>query len=186
MLRCAAVIVAVLVLASPAQGCCRRVHLLPRPHATHAPWPPLAIGDSVMIPAARRLARGGIEVDAREGRFMRSAIRILATRRRRHRRPHVVVVGLGTNFPVTYAEIRRALKLLGPGRTLAFVTPFRSWRALDSSAIRRAARRHPHRVSIVDWAARAAGHPSWFWGDGTHLRPSGARAYARLLLSAAR
>src|SRR5436305_9193198 len=125
MVRALAIGLAALGLAAPPAGaCCRGVHLMPhgRPiTAGRDAWPPLAIGDSVMIPAARRLARGGIEVDAREGRFMRSAIRILATRRRRHRRPHVVVVGLGTNFPVTYAEIRRALKLLGPGRTLAFV-----------------------------------------------------------------
>src|SRR3954467_12338077 len=92
--------VAALLLAAPAGACCRRVHL--QPHTVpKAGWPPLAIGDSVMIPAARRLARAGFEVDAREGRFMRSAIKMLAKRRRRERRPHVVVVGLGVNYPAT-------------------------------------------------------------------------------------
>src|SRR3954447_18551737 len=170
--------------AQPAGACCRRVHLLPHGDATHARWPPLAIGDSVMIPAARRLARSGFEVDAREGRFMRSAIKMLAKRKRRHRRPHLVVVALGTNYPATYGEIRRALRLLGPGRVLAMVTPWRSYRALDSGASWHAKRRHPHRVRVVDWAAAAAGHSSWFRGDGTHLRPAGARAYARVLRAA--
>jgi hypothetical protein len=179
-----AVIIA-LVASAPAQGCCRRVHLHPSA-VEKASWPPLAIGDSVMIPAARRLARGGFEVDAREGRFMRSAIKMLARRKRKHRRPHLVVVALGTNHPATYAEIGRALRMLGPGRTLAMVTPWRSYRALDSSAIWRARRRHPHRVKVIDWAAYAAPHPGWFWGDGTHLRPSGARGYARLLRAAIR
>src|SRR3954469_2488257 len=129
--------VAALLLAAPAGACCRRVHL--QPHAVpKAGWPPLAIGDSVMIPAARKLARSGFEVDAREGRIMRNAIKILAKRKRRHRRPHLVVVALGTNYPATYGEIRRALRLLGPGRVLAMVTPWRSSRALDSSAIWRA------------------------------------------------
>src|SRR4051812_44485691 len=174
-----------LVVAAPSHGCCRRVHL--QPHTIpKAGWPPLVIGDSVMIPAARRLARAGFEVDAREGRFMRSAIKMLAKRKRRNRRPHVVVVALGTNYPATYREIRRALRLLGPARRLGLVTPWRSYRALDSSAIWRAKRRHPRRVRVVDWAARAGPHPEWFWGDGTHLRPSGARAYARVLRTAVR
>jgi hypothetical protein len=185
MLRTAVIALAALaVTVAPAGACCRRVHLLPHRHVTHARWPPLAIGDSVMIPAARKLAHSGFEVDAREGRFMRSAIKMLAKRKRRHRRPHLVVVALGTNYPATYGEIRHALRLLGPHRVLAMVTPWRSYRALDSSAIWRAKRRHPRRVKVVDWAAAAAGHSSWFWGDGTHLRPAGARAYARVLRTA--
>src|SRR3954454_13131441 len=180
-----ATLTALAMTAAPSGACCRRVHLFP-PHVEKGSRPPLAIGDSVMIPAARRLARSGFEVDAREGRFMRSAIKMLAKRKRRHRRPHLEVVALGTNYPATYGEIRRALRLLGPGRVLAMVTPWRSYRALDSSAIWRARRRHPHRVKVVDWAATAAGHSSWFWSDGTHLRPAGARAYARVLRTAIR
>lgn len=183
MLRVAVTTIAVLALAPAASdACCVRVHLFPR-HQRIDP-PPLAIGDSVMIAAARRLARAGFEVDAREGRFMRSALRILHTRRRTATRPRVVVVALGTNFPATHREIRRALKLLGPHRKLALVTPERSWRALDSSAIRTAKRRHPRRVRVLDWAALSTAHPEWFWGDGTHLRPAGARAYVRLLRQA--
>jgi hypothetical protein len=186
MLRLLAVAVAAfglaavgLVAVSPASGCCIRVQLLPR-HPKSDP-PPLAIGDSVMIAAARTLARRGFEVDAREGRFMRSALRILKTRRRRDTRPSVVVVALGTNFPPTYREIRRSLRLLGPRRTLALVTPLRSWRPLPAPAIWRAARNHPRRVRVLDWAGLSVRHPEWLWGDGTHLRPGGARAYARLL-----
>jgi hypothetical protein len=186
MLRAFVIAVAAMAIAAaPAGACCRRVHLRPA-EVEKGKRPPLAIGDSVMIPAARRLARSGFEVDAREGRFMRSAIKMLAKRKRRHRRPHLVVVALGTNYPATYGEIRHALRLLGPGRVLAMVTPWRSYRALDSGAIWRAKLRHPHRVRVVDWAAAAAGHSSWFWGDGTHLRPAGARAYARVLRTAIR
>jgi hypothetical protein len=187
MLRGVTIAVALLAVASaPAGACCRRVHVYPSQVDKGAGPPPLAIGDSVMIPAAQRLARSGYEVDAREGRFMRHALDILRTRKRKNRRPSLVVVAIGTNFPATYAEIRTALRLLGPGRRLAFVTPFRSWRALDSSAIHRAHRHRPRRVEMIDWAAYARPHPSWFWGDGTHLRPSGASAYARLLRGALR
>jgi hypothetical protein len=182
MLRAVVIsIVALFLLPTASIACCRGVHLLPRHHRALEQRPPLAIGDSVMMAAARRLARAGFEVDAREGRFMRHALKILRRHRRNGTRPRVVVVALGTNMPATYREIRRALALLGPRRTLVLVTPERSWRALDSGAIWAAKRRHPRRVSVLDWAALSVRHPEWFWGDGTHLRPAGARAYARLL-----
>jgi hypothetical protein len=180
MLRVAATtIIALAATAGSAQACCIRVQL--EPHHPASDPPPLAIGDSVMIAAAHRLARSGFEVDAREGRFMRSALRILRTRRRTHSRPGTVVIALGTNLPPTAKEIGTSLRLLGPRRRLALVTPLRSWRPLPSEAMRRAHRRHPHRVRILDWARLSAPHPEWFWGDGTHLRPAGARAYTRLL-----
>jgi hypothetical protein len=181
-----ALLVALLLAPAPTEACCKRVHLYPPGHKHRAGPPPLAIGDSVMIAAARRLARRGFEVDAREGRFMRSALRILRTRRRTGKRPRVVVVALGTNAPARYREIRRALRLLGPRRRLAMVTPMRSWRAIGSGPIYAAKRNHPRRVQVLDWAATGAAHPGWFWGDGTHLRPAGARAYTRVLSRALR
>src|SRR3954471_4193647 len=184
MLRALAIALAALVtITAPAGACCRRVHLFPRQVEKASP-PPLAIGDSVMIAAARRLARMGYEVDAREGRFMRHALHILRKRKRRHIRPRLVVVAIGTNYPASYGQIRRALALLGPHRTLAFVTPKRSWRGIGTGTIYRAARHWPHRLKVLDWVGYSARHPGWFWGDGTHLRPSGARGYARLLRTA--
>jgi hypothetical protein len=147
--------------------------------------PPFAIGDSVMLGAARNLARAGFEVDAREGRFMRSALRILAHRARDGLRPPVVVVALGTNFPATPSELRHALRLLTRGQTLALVTPKRSWRAIGIGPIWALNHRHPGRVRVLDWVTRSAPHPEWFYADGTHLRPAGARAYTRLLREAA-
>jgi hypothetical protein len=162
-----------------ATACCRGIHLEARHPRAHPP--PLVIGDSVVMAAARRLARAGFEVDAREGRFMRHGLAILRRRRKRDRRPHTVVIALGTNAPATLRQIRRALILLGPGRKLALVTPFRSYRAIGSATIYAAKRRWPQRVEVLDWATSAAGHASWFWGDGTHLRPAGAKAYARMV-----
>ena len=176
---------AALAIAAPTQACCRRVHLGPKQVEKSSP-PPLAIGDSVMIAAARRLARMGYEVDAREGRFMRHALHILRKRKRRHIRPRLVVVAIGTNYPASYAQIREALHLLGPHRTLAFVTPKRSFRGIGTATIYRAHRHWPHRLKVLDWVRYSARHPEWFWSDGTHLRPSGARGFARLLRTAFR
>jgi hypothetical protein len=92
-----------------------------------------------------------------------------------------VVIAIGTNYPARYREILRALRLLGRGRTLALVTPKRSYRGIGLVPIQRADRRHPRRIRVIHWVRHSAGHPEWFYADGTHLRPSGARAYTRLL-----
>jgi hypothetical protein len=78
------------------------------------------------------------------------------------------------------------LALLHANQALAFVTPKRSFGGLRDGALWAAHRRHPHRVRVLDWLSFSAGHDDWFYGDGTHLRPSGALAYARLLAQALR
>ena len=146
---------------------------------------PLAIGDSVMLGAVKQLARRGFEVDARCARSTREGLGILRKRRRRGTLPQIVVFALGTNMAVTGRAIRRALRTLGRGRTLILVTPLRYGRAFHTGPMRRAARKQPRRVRLVDWAGRARRNRHWTGGDRTHLTPSGAEAYARLLKRAA-
>jgi hypothetical protein len=185
--RSAAVAVVALALAPVASSaCCIGIHLQPPKHARRFDPAPIAIGDSVLLGAAHEVARKGFEVDAREGRFMRNALKVLRHLRRDHRRPPVVVIAIGTNMPPTGAEIAAGLRLLTRNQTLALVTPFRSGALLADGAAWAAHRRHPHRVRVLDWARAAARHPDWFYGDGTHLRPSGAAAYAGLLATALR
>ncbi len=102
---------------------------------------PLAIGDSVMIGAARQLARRGIEVDARCARNTREGLDLLRQRKRRGQLPEIVIFALGTNIAVDARDIRRALRVLGRRRTLMLVTPFRSWKPFYARPMRRAARR---------------------------------------------
>jgi hypothetical protein len=183
--RRAAIVLVLLLIPAPtaADACCIGLHLYPPglQGRDAAPEPALAIGDSVMLGAARNLARAGFEVDAREGRFMRHALRILRARRRNGLRPPVVVVAIGTNFPATPAEIRLALGLLRPWQKLVFVTPKRSWSALGGGPLWAAARQYPHRVGVLDWVGYSAAHREWFYSDGTHLRPNGAIGYTQLL-----
>jgi hypothetical protein len=175
-----------LLHATALAACCLGIHLQPAKHAPRFDPPPLAIGDSVLLGAAHEVARKGFEVDAREGRFMRNALKVLRHLKRDDRHPPVVIVAIGTNMPATAQEIRQALALLRRDQTLAFVTPKRSWSGLPSGALFAAHRRHPHRVRVLDWLSFSASRDDWFYADGTHLRPSGARAYARLLAHALR
>jgi hypothetical protein len=134
-----------------------------------------------MIDAARTLARKGFEVDAKCGRSPRGGLYVLRQRAKRRTLPKAVVIALGTNFWISSNQIKKAVRILGRRRTLFLVTPYRSWRAVGNEPIRRAARRNPGRVRMVDWSSLAYGHRTWFQGDGTHLRRSGIRAYSRLL-----
>lgn len=177
---------ALFVASGAAHACCLGIHLQPPRHDRRFDPAPIAIGDSVLLGAAHEVARRGFEVDAREGRFMRNALKVLRHLERDHRRPPVVVIAIGTNMPATGTEIEQALALLAHDQTLVFVTPKRSWSGLPSGPLYAEHARHPRRVKILDWLAFSAGHDAWFYGDGTHLRPSGAEAYARLLARALR
>ena len=142
---------------------------------------PLALGDSVMLGAARVLAHRGFEVDARCARNPAEGLSILRQRARRGSLPQVVVMALGTNIAISSPDINRMLRTVGRRRKLMLVTPFRSWHPFHTQPMRRIARRRPKRVKLIDWSKRASGNHQWFWSDGTHLRPDGVEAYTHIL-----
>jgi len=146
---------------------------------------PLAIGDSVMLGASKELAHRGFEVDARCARNPSEGLSILRQRRRRGTLPEIVVMALGTNIAISSRDIGQMLRTVGRRRTLMLVTPFREWHPFHTKPMRRVARRHPKRVKLIDWSARATGNRQWFWSDGTHLRPGGIVVYTRMLKHAA-
>jgi hypothetical protein len=144
---------------------------------------PLAVGDSIMLGAVGPLQRAGFEVDVRGCRQMSEGLGVLRARRRAGSLPDVVVVALGTNWTVTTSQIRSALRTLGRKRVLGLVTPRETGgiSSSDQRVIRAAGRRWPRRVEVVDWVSHSAGRSDWFWSDGLHLRPAGARALTRLM-----
>jgi hypothetical protein len=134
-----------------------------------------------MLGAARQLQAAGFEIDVRGCRQMSEGVALLAARRHAGSLPSVVVVALGTNWTVSTAQIRTALRVLGPSRVLGLVTPpeVGGVTSPDQAAMRAAGRRWRLRVKVLDWVAYSAGR-GWTW-DGMHLKPAGAVAYARLL-----
>ena len=146
---------------------------------------PFALGDSVMLGAARELSRRGFEVDAKCARPPAEGLQILRQRRRRGTLPEIIVMALGTNIATSSRDIRRMLRVIGRRRTLMLVTPFRQWHPFNTRPMRRAARRKPRRVKLIDWSSRARRNRPWLWTDGTHLRPTGVEAYSRMLRRAA-
>jgi peptidoglycan/LPS O-acetylase OafA/YrhL len=146
-----------------------------------------AIGDSVMVASAAALnaAMPGIYINAEVGRAMVNGLAAIQSLAARGELRHYVVVGLGTNGPVSAAQIRQLRRLIGSRRDLILVNTFgpMSWEASVNTVLD-AAGRHTARVSLADWHAAIAGHTSLLWPDRIHPRPAGAQLYARIVLAA--
>ena len=93
------------------------------------------------------------------------------------------VMALGADYSITPGEIRSALHLLPRNRVLALVTPreLGGGSGSDAAHVRAAARKHRHRVLLLDWVRYSAGRSGWFQADGIHLTFAGAAGFARLL-----
>lgn len=144
-----------------------------------------AVGDSVMLGARTALQQLGFGVDAATSRQAYSGPALL--RGKGARLPENVVVHLGTNGTFPLDTCRKLVKAAGAERRVFLVTVSvpRSWEAGNNRAIRSCASAFaPGRVTVVDWKAQADRHPRWFYSDGIHLKPAGAKAFARLLDSA--
>ena len=146
-----------------------------------------AIGDSVMVASAAALdaALPGVYINAQVGRAMVNGLTVIQGLAARGELRRFVVVGLGTNGPVSAAQIRQLRRLIGPHRDLILVNTYgpMPWessvnRVLDAAA------RHAAHVSLADWHAAIADHTGLLWPDGIHPQPSGAKVYARIVLAA--
>jgi hypothetical protein len=144
----------------------------------------LFIGDSTGVFAVPKLAARGISANAKECRQFTEAFSIIAARRTAGTLPHLVVLGLGANGPVSTRQIAAVLRAIGPKRVLGLVTPKNL--AASAAAMRAMAARRPNRVLLIDWRAFSADHQSWFGGDNLHVNDSGATAFARFIKSRAR
>src|SRR5580704_17086649 len=146
-----------------------------------------AIGDSVMVASAAALdaTLPGIYISAEVGRAMVNGLAAIQSLAARHELRRYVVVGLGTNGPVSAAQIRQLRHLTGPNRDLILINTFgpMSWESSVNTVLD-AAGRHTAHVSLADWHTAIAGHTSLLWPDRIHPRPAGARVYARIVLAA--
>ncbi len=144
---------------------------------------PLAIGDSVMLLALNKLADEGYRVNARGCRQWAEGMALVRQVKARKRLPHMVTIALGADWKITPGDIRGALHLLPKNKVLALVTPreLGGGSGSDATHIRDAAKKHPHRIVLLDWVRYSSGRAGWFQPDGLHLTFAGAAGFARLL-----
>jgi hypothetical protein len=135
--------------------------------------------------AALNTTLPGIYINAVVGRAMVNGLAEIQSLIARHELRRYVVVGLGTNGPVSAAQIRQLRHLIGPGRDLILVNTYgpTPW-ASSVNMVIDAAGRHTAHVSLADWHAAISGHTNLLWPDRIHPRPAGARVYARIVLAA--
>jgi peptidoglycan/LPS O-acetylase OafA/YrhL len=145
-----------------------------------------AIGDSVMLGAVHALKSDIPKlttIDARESRQIPEATRVLKRLRASGKLGSVVIFHIGDNGIVTDREFDRMMKVLSGTRMVLVVNttvPEGYQFAPNNEVLADGVARYPNKAMLVDWHARSAGHPEYFW-DGLHLTPRGANAYARLI-----
>ena len=186
-------------LTATASGAAQQAALGPRP-ARSAPGsaaaarpiadfePVLAVGDSVMLGASRALlsalGRGAV-VDADVSRqFTVGADTILS--RLKTMKPKTVVIHLGNNGYVQFDDLASLLDRLTrvPRVVLVNVRVPLQWEKSVNDALDYAAG-HWDNVVLVDWSAITDRQPRVLV-DGAHMRPEGARLYARAIARAVR
>jgi peptidoglycan/LPS O-acetylase OafA/YrhL len=148
----------------------------------------LAIGDSVMRGAAADLVKHlgrDVLVDAEEGRQASTYAGVIDAYRNAGQLASTVVVQMGNNGPVYYADLtalRRALAGV-PQVYLVNVEVPRSWQNEVNSELGSFAQSWPQ-ATLVDWHASVSGDIGGLTYDGIHLDPAGQRLYTNLLRKA--
>ncbi|WP_166784097.1 acyltransferase family protein [Cryobacterium suzukii] len=143
--------------------------------------PITAIGDSVMLASAPELQAtfAGMTVDASVSRGMYSADDILVALKAAGQLQPVVVIGLGTNGPITTDELTGILRILGPDRQLVLVNAYaeRDWTAEVNATLADFAAGN-RRVELANWHDTIAGRLDLLAGDHVHPGPTGGQLYA--------
>lgn len=164
----------------------------PTPSPSPSAWGALArvtglsaIGDSIMVDATPNLRTmfPGLTVDAMAGRQALTGVAIMQAMASSGRLRSVVVIGLGTNGPLSSTQLDRILTLAA-GRRVVMLTnycPYCEWVPANNALIADGCT-VPRNCTVADWHALAAGHPEWFT-DGVHtpIGGAGGEAYAQLV-----
>ena len=158
------------------------------PSATPAGAPRYsAVGDSVMLGAAAELVRvfGDIAVDAAVSRQVSAAIEVLRQERDSGLLGDTVILHIGNNGGFSGQQFDEVMQVLGPERRVLFINlkEDRAWEEPNNAVIAAGVARHPN-ARLADWRSLSLEHPEFFWDDGIHLRPEGARAYVELIVAA--
>lgn len=144
-----------------------------------------AFGDSVMLASAPALQETypGISVDAVVSRQMSKAPEAIAGAAASGGLRGVVVIGLGTNGPVSPATLGSVLDAIGPRRQLVLVNVQapRSWTDGVNATLDRFAADHPGRVVVADWKGAIAAHLDLLADDQIHPGHQGGLIYAQAL-----
>jgi len=146
----------------------------------------LAIGDSVMLGAARELSARGATVDAMKSRSVRQALEIVNYLKSVRRLGSIVVIHLGTNSTTSTAVLDEIMTSLADTPLVLFLTvhvPSEPRQSINNRLINALPARYGN-VKVLDWHSIASQYPEYLYSDKTHLRTAGARFYSDLIMQA--
>ncbi len=145
-----------------------------------------AIGDSVMAASTMTLESviPGIYVNAKIDREMQDGVAIVRSLAASGQLRPVVVVGLGTNWKVSNAQLQELMRLIGPHRKLVLVNTWRpddGWSLSTNAREAAFARQHSRQVVVADWYDLIKNRQYLLWSDHVHPEMPGTYVYAHLL-----
>jgi hypothetical protein len=126
-----------------------------------------------------------VDVDAVEGRQARVVFTDIAARRAAGTLAPTVVIHTGDNGVISPGDLATLLDSLSDRRRVVVLTDRvpRDWQDPNNRTLADVVARY-HNAVLLDWYGRSAGHDDWLYGDGLHLRPPGAQAYAAMVAAA--
>ncbi len=146
-----------------------------------------AIGDSVMSASAMALAdiMPGIYIDAKPDREMPTGLDIVRSLAASGQLRPVVLVGLGTNYIVTSAQLQQLMQIIGPHRKLVLINTYvpDGWSKQVNSTEAVFIRQHPS-ITLADWFDTIKNRLYLLWPDQVHPEIPGTIVYARMVYQA--
>lgn len=152
-----------------------------------------AIGDSVMLGASPALRKDlpNIYIDAKVSRYVGDGLAIAEDMDRKGRLGNVVLIGLGTNGPLTgyYEPQTKALLdflTKNPNRQVFWVNdyaPSVSWEKGNNQYLEQLAKQYKN-LTIINWYTPVSQHPEWLSKDGIHPNDLGIKEYATIVKEA--
>lgn len=160
---------------------------LPMPGPGFVPGHVTAVGDSVMLDYQTALEQDvpGIDVQAAVSRQWTTGVTILQQELAAGQLGSVVVVGLGTNGPVTVTDFNSMMSVLSGASRVVFVNVFvdRPWQDPNNAVLAAGVAQHANAV-LADWYTLASQHTTWLYPTQTHLPIGGPGAQALAALVA--
>ncbi|WP_430353573.1 SGNH/GDSL hydrolase family protein [Viridibacillus arvi] len=144
------------------------------------------IGDSVIVGVAPYLEEllPGILVDGKVGRQMIQAEETVKQLQTEGKLGGKIIIELGTNGLFNSNQLRNLLSLLSDKQIFIVNTRVpREWENTVNNTISEVAPEFKN-TTIIDWYVASEGKENYFYQDGIHLKPEGAKFYASLILKA--
>lgn len=144
-----------------------------------------AIGDSVMVDGSDGLKKifPNMVVDASVSRQLVDCIGVIQGYKDQGMLANVVLVGLGTNGPISPDQIDQVMKIAGKSRRVYWINthvPTRSWEKSVNSDLDVAEKKYKN-LKIIDWYNHSKNHDSWFYDDQVHPNEEGSNYYAAFI-----